>query len=154
MSLLLSKGALAVAAVTDIALNGRGHPVAARSLERRYGLPRRHLEPALQALMRHGILKGKRGPCGGYELAREPRRITADEILRAAGRAADMDCTPLTDSALLNTVVMTAVRQAEQAFSAALARINVEDLACSAAALQNSSGPHNEASQKGPIQPD
>jgi Rrf2 family protein len=152
MPLLLSKGALAVAAVTDIALNGRGHPVAARSLARRYGLKPRDLEPALQALMRHGILEGKRGSRGGYELAREPRRITADDILRAAGTAADMDCTPLTGSALLNTVVMTAVGQAEQAFSAALARINVEDLACSAAALQNSSGPHNANPKRGPLQ--
>jgi len=34
----------------------------------------------LQALVRHGILKGTRGPRGGYELAREQRRITADDI--------------------------------------------------------------------------
>ena len=30
-------------------------------------LPPRHLEPVLQALVRHGILKGIRGPRGGYE---------------------------------------------------------------------------------------
>jgi Iron-dependent Transcriptional regulator len=47
--------------------------------------PERHLEPMLQAMARHGILKSTRGPLGGYELAREQRRITADEILRAAG---------------------------------------------------------------------
>ena len=74
---------------------------------------------------------------------RELRRITADDILRAAGTAADLDCTPITGSALLNSVVMRALGQAEHAFSAALARINVEDLARSAAALQNSSGPHD-----------
>ena len=42
----------------------------------------------------HRILKGTRGPRGGYELAREQRRITADDILRAAGTADDMDGTP------------------------------------------------------------
>ena len=43
------------------------------------------LEPVLQALVRQGILRGVRGPRGGYELAREQDRITADDILRAAG---------------------------------------------------------------------
>ena|SRR5215471_14098272 len=62
---------------------------------------------------------------------------TADDILRAAGTAANLDCAPITGSALLNEVVMPAVGQAKHAFSAALARINVEDLARSAAALQN-----------------
>src|SRR5213594_925614 len=85
MQLLPRKGILAIAAVIDIALNARGRPVAAKSLAHRHRLPPRHLEPVLQALVRHGILKGVRGPRGGYELAREQRRITADDILRAAG---------------------------------------------------------------------
>ena len=85
----------------------------------------------------HRILKGTRGPRGGYELAREQRRITADDILRAAGTADDMDGTPA-GSALLSKVVMPALGQAEHAFAAALARINVEDLAHSAAALRKS----------------
>jgi len=137
MPLLPSKGVLAVAAVIDIALNGRGSPIAAKSLARRHRLPPRHLEPVLQALVRHGILKAKRGPCGGYEVARELGGITADDILRAAGTPANLDCAPITGSALLNEVVMPAVGQAEHAFSVALARINVEELARSAAALQN-----------------
>jgi Rrf2 family protein len=140
MPLLPRKGALAIAAVIDIAINARGRPVAAKSLATRHRLPPRHLEPVLQALVRHGILKGTRGPRGGYELAREQRRITADEILRAAGTAEDMDGAPAAGSTLLNKVVMPALGQAEDAFSAALARINVEDLAHSAAALRKSAG--------------
>ena len=139
MPLLPRKGALAIAAVIDIALNARGRPVAAKSLATRHRLPPRHLEPVLQALVRHGILKGTRGPRGGYELAREQRRITADDILRAAGTAEDMDGMPA-GSTLLNKVVMPALGQAEHAFSAALARINVEDLTHSAVALRKSAG--------------
>ena len=62
MQLLPRKGALAIAAVIDIAINARGRPVAAKSLATRHRLPPRHLEPVLQALVRHGILKGTRGP--------------------------------------------------------------------------------------------
>ena len=128
MPLLARKGILAIAAVIDIALNSRGRPVAAKALANRHQLPPRHLEPVLQALVREGILKGIRGPRGGYELAREQRRITADEILRAAGAAEEADDGPLADSTLLTKVVLPALAKAEQAFSTALARISVEDL--------------------------
>ena len=83
--LLSRKGILAVAAVIDVALHAEERPVSAKALANRHGLPPRHLEPVLQALVHDGILKGVRGPRGGYELGREPRRISAVEILRAAG---------------------------------------------------------------------
>jgi Rrf2 family protein len=128
MPLLPRKGVLAIAAVIDIALHARGRPVAAKALATRHRLPPRHLEPVLQALVRHGILKGVRGPRGGYELAREPRRVSADDILRAAGTVEEADDPPLDGSALLNQVVMPALAQAEQAFSLALGRLNIEEL--------------------------
>ena len=77
--------------------------------------------------MRMGILHGIRGPRGGYELARERRRITADDILRAAGTIEDADePAAKAGSALLNEMVIPAVAQAERAFSAALSRISLE----------------------------
>jgi hypothetical protein len=51
-----------------------------------------------------------------------------------------MDGAPLAGSTLLSKVVIPALGQAEHAFAAALARINVEDLAHSAAALRKSPG--------------
>src|SRR6266478_4602130 len=117
MPLLPHKGALAIAAVIDIALNARGRPVAAKSVAMRQHLPPRHLEPVLQALARQGILKGQRGPVGGYKLAREKRYITVDDILRAAGTADEIDSTPGASSALLKEVVMPALGQAKDAFS-------------------------------------
>jgi Rrf2 family iron-sulfur cluster assembly transcriptional regulator len=138
MLLLPRKGILAIAAVIDIALHARGRPVAARALATRHRLPPRHLEPVLQALVRHGILKGIRGPRGGYELARELRRITADDILRAAGTIDEIDAPPINGSNLLEQVVIPALSQAEQAFSAALARINIEELARSAEGVRRS----------------
>src|SRR5438128_706888 len=82
--LLPRKGILAIAAVLDIALHADGQPMAAKKLATRHRLPARHLEPVLQALVRKGVLKGVRGPRGGYALAREQRRISADDIVRAA----------------------------------------------------------------------
>ena len=79
MALLSRKGLLAIAAVVEVALYSRGRPVSAKVLAARHSLPARHLEPVLRALVRMGILRGIRGPRGGYELARERRRITADD---------------------------------------------------------------------------
>jgi len=129
MSLLPRKGLLAIAAVVDVAVHGRNGPVSAKALAARHALPGRHLEPALQALVRDGILRGIRGPRGGYELARERKRITADQILRAAGTIEDDAHFVGAGSATLANVVMPAISQAEEAFSAALARITIDDLA-------------------------
>jgi Rrf2 family protein len=136
MPLVSRKGILAIAAVIDVAVHANGRPVSAKALAARHQLPPRHLEPVLQALVRDGILKGLRGPHGGYELAREPSRITAEDILRAAGSAEEAGEPPLPASALVNDVVRPALAEAERTFSAALGRINVEDIAKQAEGLK------------------
>ena len=127
MPFLPRKGILAIAAVVDIALNDREQPVSAKTLAVRHGLPPRHLEPVLQALVREGILKGIRGPGGGYELAGEPRNITAVQILRAA-ELMEGDPAPQSNSPLLDEVVLPAIADAERALSDALARITIEQM--------------------------
>ena len=135
MPLLTRKGVLAIAAVVDVATQEQGHPVSAKTLAARHGLPPRHLEPVLQALVRCGILKGIRGPRGGYELARDRRRITANDILRAAGTVDEDVNGAEPGSDLLTKIVLPAMAMAEQEFGTALARISLEDLALEAQAL-------------------
>ena len=91
---------LAVAAVLDIALHGGRGPVQSKDTAARLGLPRRHLEQLMQQLVRAGLLKGVRGPRGGYRLARERRRISLADLLLAlqaerAGAEADEPVPPL-----------------------------------------------------------
>jgi Rrf2 family iron-sulfur cluster assembly transcriptional regulator len=129
MPLLSRKGILAIAAVIDVAINARSRPVSAKALAARHRLPPRHLEPVLQALVRAGILRGMRGPHGGYEVAREHRRISADDILRAAISVDDSEDPPLPNSPLVNDVVRPALAEAERVFSTALSRISIEDMA-------------------------
>ena len=136
MPLLSRKGILAIAAVIDVAINSHSRPVSARALAMRHKLPPRHLEPVLQALVREGILRGVRGPHGGYTLAREHHRVSANDILRAIGADEDAEDSLLPDSPLANDVVKPALVEAERTFSAALARISVEDMAKSAQALK------------------
>src|SRR5215203_3484216 len=105
MILLSRRSLLAIAAVVDVALHARPMPVAAKALAARHNLPPRHLETVLQALVRQGILKGVRGPRGGYELARERRRITAGDIVRIAMTALEDEAvSPLPQSKLVDLV--------------------------------------------------
>jgi Rrf2 family iron-sulfur cluster assembly transcriptional regulator len=136
MPLVSRKGILAIAAVIDVAINARSRPVSAKALAARHKLPPRHLEPVLQALVRDGILRGVRGPHGGYDLAREQRHISAEDILRAAGSAEDVNEPALPGSALINDVVRPALAKAERVFSATLSRISVEDMAQRAETLK------------------
>src|ERR1700730_10499184 len=139
MPLLPRKGLLAIAAVIDVAVQAPGCPISAKTLAARHDLPPRHLESVLQSLVREGILKGIRGPRGGYELAREARRVTANDILRAAGTVDEADNEPV-GSELLSKVVLPALSAAEQQFGVALSRINLEDMAGDAEALSMSFG--------------
>src|SRR5918998_5101431 len=129
MPLLCRKGLLAIAAVIDIALHGRGRPVSAKALATRHALPAWHLEPVLQALVRQGILKGVRGPRGGYELARERRRITAGDIVRIAMSALEEEgSSPVPESRLAEAVVSPLVQRGTEAFLTELDQVTVEDL--------------------------
>ncbi|CAA9363781.1 MAG: Predicted transcriptional regulator of cysteine synthase, Rrf2 family [uncultured Microvirga sp.] len=134
MLILSRRGRLVIAAVVDIALHARPTPVSAKALATRHALPSRHLETALQALVRHSILKGVRGPRGGYELARERRRITAGDIVRAAldGGGDQPDSPSRTQSRLVVDVVEPLTAEASKAFLAVLDRVTIEDL-CRAA---------------------
>jgi len=140
MPILDRKALLAVATVVDVAIYARGQLVSAKDLALRHNLPARHLEPLLQVLVREGVLKGVRGPRGGYELARERKRVTVDEILKAAGKIDAGEDDDLPRSIMLRQVVIPAIAQAEKGFVAALSRITIDDLARRAESLRQAPG--------------
>jgi Rrf2 family protein len=127
MSLVSRKGLLAIAAVMDVAIHAGDRPVSAKALASRHALPPRHLEPVLQALVRDGILKGIRGPHGGYTLARPQNHVTAEDILHAAESTTEAD-EPALASPLVNAVVRPALDHAERSFSAVLREITIADM--------------------------
>lgn len=133
MPILSRRGRLAIAAVVDIALHAVDGPVAAKALAARQNLPPRHLEPLLQALVRSGILKGLRGPRGGYDLARDRKAITCAQIVRAAVELGEDDLDGITP--LVAAVVVPAVAAAERSYFAQLDRMTVADLCAAFARL-------------------
>jgi Rrf2 family protein len=128
MILLSRRNLLALAAVVDIAIHARPLPVAAKALAARLELPPRHLETLLQALVRANILKGLRGPRGGYELARERRRITAASVLRAVMNETGEVAGEAPNCRLVEYVVAPVVEAASAAFLNELETITIDDI--------------------------
>jgi len=129
MNLLSRRSVLAVAAVVDVALHSRSEPVSAKALAARHQLPPRHLETLLQGLVHANIFKGVRGPHGGYQLARERRRITVGAIVRTAMSLSTAEPEDLAaNSVLLERVIDPPVRRAGESFLADLDLITVEQM--------------------------
>jgi Rrf2 family protein len=125
---LSRKTLLALEAVIDIAFNARPGPVQAREITARQGVPQRYLEQVMQQLVRAGILKGVRGPRGGYRLAKERRRISVGEIVRVAESTEDEAEAIDPRSDLGNLIVAPLVQSLQEEVMARLDAITIEDL--------------------------
>lgn len=83
-----------LAARTDYALRaalelaaGGGAPITTDELATRQGIPARYLGNILAALGRAGIVRGRRGPEGGWTLARPATAIRLADVIRAVDGA-------------------------------------------------------------------
>jgi Rrf2 family protein len=131
---LTKKLMFAIEAVLDIAYHAADLPVQSKDIADRQNIPRRYLEQVLQHLVRADILKGVRGPRGGYRLARERRRITIADIVRVVhGMEGGRD--PLMDPAgseLGHTVLRPIWQDLEDEALTKLNDVSIGDL-CNAA---------------------
>jgi Rrf2 family protein len=87
---LSTKARYGVRAVFDIAYHNSGRPTQARDIARRQDVPLRYLEQIFQELRHANLVDAKRGPRGGYFLAREPEKITVGDIVRAVQGPIDL----------------------------------------------------------------
>ncbi|HSC88399.1 MAG TPA: RrF2 family transcriptional regulator [Polyangiaceae bacterium] len=78
---LSSKGRYAVRALFDIAFFNQGRPTQVKDIAERQAIPPRFLEQIFQDLKRAGIVGSKRGPQGGYVLARPANEIPLGEVV-------------------------------------------------------------------------
>jgi Rrf2 family protein len=80
---LSNKGRYAVRALFDIAFYNDGRPTQVKDIAAREAIPPRFLEQIFQDLKRAGIVASKRGPSGGYSLARAAEQIALGDVVRA-----------------------------------------------------------------------
>jgi Rrf2 family protein len=73
----------ALCGIFDLAYNGAGEPVRIQVIGERQQVPARFLEQIFQSLRRAELIRGKRGPGGGYVLSRPPEQITLRDVVEA-----------------------------------------------------------------------
>jgi Rrf2 family iron-sulfur cluster assembly transcriptional regulator len=73
----------AICGIFDLAYNGEREFVRVGEIGERQGIPTRYLEQIFQRLRRAELIVGKRGPGGGYALARSPSHINLCEVVEA-----------------------------------------------------------------------
>ena len=132
---LSRKSLYALEAVVDIAYNARSEPVQSKEITLRQGIPQRYLEQVMQQLVHAGILKGVRGPKGGYRLARERRRISVGDIVRIVGAMEIAEEPRSTPSALGEKVIEPMWDAIQSEMMLRLDAVTVEDLCLEAAKL-------------------
>ena len=90
---LSTKSRYGLRAIFDMAYHAGSMPAQIKDISRRQEISPRYLEQIFQDLKKAGLLKSRRGPQGGYFLARKPDEITIRDILRATeGESLFVDC--------------------------------------------------------------
>ena len=130
MLTLSNKIMYSIEAVVDIAYHSNGQPVQSQRISSRQRTPGRYLEQSLQKLVKANILTGVRGPRGGYQLARERRRISVGEIVRIV---TDLETenvveNTLTDSEISGKVLNPMWGEIQNTTLEQLDKITIEDL--------------------------
>jgi Rrf2 family cysteine metabolism transcriptional repressor len=78
-----TRGRYALRAVLDLALHGDEGPVLRHDIAARQELSADYVAQLFQCLCAVGLVKGVKGPGGGYQLARDPAAIRVGDIVRA-----------------------------------------------------------------------
>ncbi len=119
----------AMEAVLYIAYNAQSGAISSRDIAAKQGLPPRYLEGLMQKLVRAGILRGIRGPKGGYVLAKERRRIALSDICSVLQEEeADKESAAYAATPLGKNIVMPIWKKATAAWFGALEGVNLAEL--------------------------
>lgn len=80
---LSTKVRYGVRALFDIAYHSSGLPIQIKEISKRQQISQRYLEQIFQKLRKAGLLKSKRGPSGGYTLAKTAKEINIGSVIKA-----------------------------------------------------------------------
>ncbi|MGD0959050.1 MAG: Fe-S cluster assembly transcriptional regulator IscR [Methylomonas sp.] len=86
---LTTKGRYAVTAMLDLAYHSQTKPVTLTDIATRQTISLSYLEQLFARLRKGGMVKGVRGPGGGYTLSRDAHDINIADIIEAVDETVD-----------------------------------------------------------------
>jgi len=91
--MLSSRARYATRALLDLSLQHPSGPVLIQDIATRQKIPLKYLQQILLDLKQAGFVNSRKGPGGGYSLARPPEQITLGQVLTAMdGAIVDLSC--------------------------------------------------------------
>jgi Rrf2 family transcriptional regulator, iron-sulfur cluster assembly transcription factor len=128
---LSSKGRYGIRAIFDIAFHSHGEATQIKDIAERQAIPPRFLEQIFQDLKRAGLVTSKRGPKGGYALAKVPGEIRLGDVVRALEgevRVGDTDEDPDLGDATSRAVTQRVFEEIEGRIDQCFDAVTFEDL--------------------------
>jgi Rrf2 family iron-sulfur cluster assembly transcriptional regulator len=87
---LSTKGRYSVTAMLDLAIHDKAGPVTLADISQCQGISLSYLEQLFAKLRSSGLVKGVRGPGGGYRLAKPANEISIAAIISAVDESVDV----------------------------------------------------------------
>jgi len=138
---LTTRGHYSVKALLDLSLQPGYRPTSVKAIAHRQDLPAPYLEKLLIELRRAGLVKSVRGAHGGYQLSREPAKISLGQILEAVGETIEPLPRHTPDAQLAEDwVTFTLWHRLHQKLKEALYSITLADLYYDARSWQAAQG--------------
>jgi Rrf2 family transcriptional regulator, iron-sulfur cluster assembly transcription factor len=129
---LSSKGRYGVQAVFDLAYHSDGKAAQIRDICERQGIPARFLEQVFRDLRKAGLVRSKRGPRGGYELAQAASELRVGDVIRAIEGTTALGCGELQGRGTSHEVLRDVLGKIAKRMETCLDDVTVADL-CSRA---------------------
>ena len=73
--------------MVDLANQSKGKPIPLNKVAKRQGVKTKYLEQIFLKLHHAKLIESKKGPGGGYFIARDPKTIKLSEIMEAVGES-------------------------------------------------------------------
>jgi Rrf2 family protein len=125
---LSNKGRYGLQAVFDLAYHNEGRAAQIKDICDRQGIPARFLEQVFRDLKKAGIVRSKRGPRGGYELARAPAQVQLGDVVRAIEGPIALAADELRSRGSSNDVLREALAALSQRIEACFDEVTLADL--------------------------
>lgn len=133
--MLSSRARYATRAVLELSLRYEEGPLQVQEIAEPQAIPVKFLQQILRQLKLDGFISTRKGPGGGYQLARAPKDITLGELVRAVdGPIAMISCVSVTRQAECGCPhpescgLRHAFQEARDAMAEVLDRITFEDI--------------------------
>lgn len=141
-----TRGRYALRAMVDLALHADKGPALRQDIAARQDISADYVAQLFRLLHAAGLVKGVKGPGGGYILARDPAAITALDIIQAVeGPVAVVHCVLPSDEPACNRVDRCVTyllwKRLSAAISDFLGSITLQDLCDEARRLDSSLAP-------------